>query len=177
MYAVIVYRARFSCEHSVTMSLMHSATIRSPLGMLTVTVNDTHLLSIDFVKSKTSNGKQSALLKKVIKELEEYFKGTRKKFTIPLKAHGTTFQKSVWNTMQKIDHGSSVSYAALAKAIKKPKSFRAVATACGKNPLPIVIPCHRVKSASGLGGYSGGIGKKMWLFTHEAGKKLQRSKK
>lgn len=151
---------------------MNSATIRSPLGILKIVTDGTHLQSITFTKKMLGTGKKSKFLLQVIKELDEYFQGKRVKFTVPLKASGTEFQKAVWKEMGKINHGRTKTYGALAKAIKRPKAVRAVGTACGKNPLPIIVPCHRVKGARGLGGYSGGLSKKRWLLQHEGKKRL-----
>jgi len=158
---------------------VHTASLRTPIGTLTVVADDTHVLSIGFKKSTaTKKGKTSKILSRALTELDEYFRGKRITFTFPMKAKGTQFQRKVWGTMSKIGHGRTMSYADVAKAIGLPKSFRAVANACGRNPLSIVIPCHRVTASNGeMGGYSGGTSKKKWLLTHERGKKLQRKRK
>ena len=86
-----------------------------------------------------------------------------------MEARGTAFQKSVWKEMSRIPYGKTLTYAQIAKRIGKPKAVRAVGTACGKNPLLVLIPCHRVVGSNGgLGGYSAGIPKKVWLLAHEA---------
>jgi methylated-DNA-[protein]-cysteine S-methyltransferase len=114
------------------------------------------IVKIEFNTKKT-NKKSSVLENDCIKQIKEYFARERKTFSIPIKFEGTPFQKSVWKEMQKIPYGKSISYKALAKRIGNPKSYRAVANACGKNSLPIIIPCHRVVASNGLGGYSAGI--------------------
>ncbi|MEQ1849793.1 MAG: methylated-DNA--[protein]-cysteine S-methyltransferase [Candidatus Peribacteraceae bacterium] len=155
---------------------MPSATIHSPIGHLKITTDDMHLKAIEFVTSIKVSEKKTALLRAVVKELEEYFAGKRIRFTVPVKVDGTAFQKAVWKAMQSIGHGQSKSYGALAKAIKRPKAFRAVGRACGKNPIPIIIPCHRIKGTNGMGGYSGGVGKKKWLLQHEEKLRMKNEK-
>jgi methylated-DNA-[protein]-cysteine S-methyltransferase len=92
-----------------------------------------------------------------INQLEEYFAGTRKTFNLPLKINGTAFQMSVWNALKKIPYGRAVSYKYIAEQIGDEKAVRAIGGANGANPVPIIIPCHRVINADGkLGGYSGG---------------------
>jgi len=106
--------------------------------------------------------------KNVIKELGEYFKGTRTSFNFRMEAGGTDFQKKVWNELSKIPFGATVSYADIAKAIKKPKAVRAVGTAVGSNPLSIAVPCHRVLSSDKkLAGFAGGLESKMVLLKRE----------
>ncbi|MGV8168676.1 MAG: methylated-DNA--[protein]-cysteine S-methyltransferase [Candidatus Nanoarchaeia archaeon] len=106
-------------------------------------------------KSKTK--KETKLEKECRRQINEYISGKRKKFDVKLKFSGTHFQEKVWKEMQKIPYGKTLSYGELAARIGKPKAYRAVANACGKNPLPIIIPCHRVVASDGLGGYSAGI--------------------
>lgn len=105
----------------------------------------------------------------VKKQLTEYFAGSRVNFDLKVRPEGTLFQKQVWEEMQKIPFGETITYAELAKRVGRPEAWRAVANACGKNPIVIVIPCHRVVgSYRKLGGYSGGLDKKQWLLQHEA---------
>lgn len=103
------------------------------------------------------------------RQLEDYFAGSRKEFDLPLDVEGTPFQKRVWNVLARIPYGKTLSYRDVARRIRNPKAFRAVGTANGRNPLPIVIPCHRVIAADGsLGGYAGGLTTKVRLLHHEA---------
>lgn len=114
----------------------------------------------------------SKILETAVKELIEYFNGERKKFDVSLDIQGTEFQKRVWNQLRKIPFGKTYSYKDLAKQIKNENACRAVGTANGKNPLCIIIPCHRIISADGsLGGYSGGLDLKIKLLELE-GKKF-----
>lgn len=102
-----------------------------------------------------------------MKELCEYFSGKRTSFSIPIAITGTPFQRKVIRAMQAIPFGETRTYAEIARAIGKPTAVRAVGSACGANPIPIVIPCHRVVGSHDIGGYSGGIRKKLWLIKHE----------
>lgn len=116
--------------------------------------------------------KENLILQNAVKELSEYFAGTRKKFDLPLDIEGTEFQKRVWSQLRKIPFGKTYSYKELATQIKNEKACRAVGTANGKNPLCIIIPCHRIIAADGtLGGYSGGLDLKIKLLELE-GKKF-----
>ena len=110
-----------------------------------------------------------ALLIEAIEQLDEYFKGKRQDFDLPLDTGlGTPFQQSVWKALQDINHGETISYATLAKNVDNPKGFRAVAQANGRNPLSLIIPCHRVIASDGkLGGYTGGIEIKQTLLDIE----------
>ncbi len=101
-------------------------------------------------------------------ELKKYFDGKLTQFKTPLHLLGSPFQNKVWNALLKIPHGETRSYLDIAKSIKKPTAFRAVALANGANKMSIVIPCHRVINNNGnLGGYGGGISRKEWLINHE----------
>ncbi|HEV7230833.1 MAG TPA: methylated-DNA--[protein]-cysteine S-methyltransferase [Bacteroidia bacterium] len=101
-------------------------------------------------------------------QLDEYFGGKRTVFDVPLDLQGTEFQVRVWNELLRIPFGETVSYLHIANALGDPKSTRAVGNANGKNPVPVIVPCHRIIGAGGsLVGYSGGIEKKKWLLEFE----------
>lgn len=103
-------------------------------------------------------------------QLDAYFAGTLQHFTLPLSPQGTEFQQSVWGALQKVKYGVTCSYRDIARAIGKPAASRAVGAANGANPIPIVIPCHRVIGTNGtLTGFAGGLYTKHWLLSHEAG--------
>lgn len=112
------------------------------------------------------NEPAQALLIEAIEQLEEYFKGDRQAFDLALDLSlGTPFQQQVWQALQDINYGQTISYATLARNVDNPKGFRAVANANSKNPFSIIIPCHRVISSDGkLGGYTGGLDKKEYLL-------------
>ena len=101
-------------------------------------------------------------------QLQEYFAGGRRSFELALVPEGTPFQREVWRALRDVPYGCTVSYGELAAAIGRPRAVRAVGLANGANPLPIVIPCHRVIGADGsLTGYGGGLERKRWLLAHE----------
>lgn len=107
-------------------------------------------------------------MNQAVKELEQYFDGNRTSFDLPLRPEGTEFQMSVWRTLEKIAYGETWSYKEVAKKIRNPNAVRAVGTANGKNPLSIIVPCHRVIAADGgLGGYAGGLKRKIQLLDLE----------
>lgn len=120
------------------------------------------------------NQPNQAILLQTIRQLNEYFDGTRKDFSIPLDfSYGTQFQQQVWATLLTIDYGQTISYAELAARIGNPKAYRACANANGKNPLSLLIPCHRVVASDGsLGGYTGGIAIKKALLDLERAHRL-----
>jgi methylated-DNA-[protein]-cysteine S-methyltransferase len=103
-----------------------------------------------------------------LRQLTEYFAGTRRKFDLPLRLRGTEFQKRVWQELTEIPYGQTWSYGELAKRINNPSASRAVGLANGRNPISILVPCHRVIGADGsLTGYGGGLERKQWLLAHE----------
>jgi methylated-DNA-[protein]-cysteine S-methyltransferase len=110
-----------------------------------------------------------ARFKEVIGQLNAYFRGELKVFTVPLSLRGTDFQLQVWNALRKIPYGETISYAQLARGIGNPKAVRAVGLANGQNPIPIIIPCHRVIGSDGsLTGFGGGLPNKKKLLTLES---------
>ena len=120
------------------------------------------------VSSLKSSEPEVKILADAVFQLEEYFKGQRKNFDLPLDAKGTAFQKQVWNQLSQIPYGRTCSYKQIAQQIKNDKAIRAVGSANGKNPLFIIVPCHRVIASDGtLGGYAGGIEVKMKLLDLE----------
>jgi len=150
----------------------YNRVITTPLGNMITTANEDAIISFDFIeegKIYQSINAPSPLLLRLEKEVLEYFRGERKEFTIPLSPSGTTFQKEVWDTLLSIPYGTTVSYKTEAKIFGNPKAIRAVANANGKNPISILIPCHRVIASDGsLGGYSGGLDKKKFLLFLES---------
>ncbi len=111
----------------------------------------------------------SPIIKKCRKELDEYFQGSRKHFTVQIQMNGTDFQKKVWTALCEIPYGRTISYLELSKRIGDTKAIRAVGTANGNNKISIIIPCHRVIGSDGsLVGYGGDLWRKKWLLEHEA---------
>jgi methylated-DNA-[protein]-cysteine S-methyltransferase len=151
----------------------------SPIGILELNAVDENLTAILFTNSY--KGKKidelkvqfkkpnSNILKKVITQLDEYFKGERKTFDIDYTLNGTPFQQTVWNELTNIPYGNTISYLTLSKRLGNAKAIRAVGTANGNNPISIAIPCHRVIGSNGdLVGYGGDLWRKKWLLEHEA---------
>jgi methylated-DNA-[protein]-cysteine S-methyltransferase len=147
--------------------------VASPVGKLRLVASEKGLVAIDV----RSNAKQvatakdasaQAILLKTKKQLEQYFAGRRTSFDVALDLVGTEFQVQAWRALCRIPFGKTISYGQQAAKIKKPKAFRAVGSANGKNPIPIIVPCHRVVSSDGsLGGYSLGLKMKKQLLALE----------
>ena len=134
---------------------MPQLSMHSPVDDITVSAEDDKIVAVDWGWS--SEQTKTPLLVEAKRQLEDYFDGKLTKFTLPLDPAGTDFQRQVWRLMTKIPSGRTETYGALAKKLEA--SARSVGTACGRNPLPILIPCHRVVGADGnLGGYSGSGG-------------------
>jgi len=133
---------------------MSSLSMPSPIGHLTIEERDEKIVAISWANRPAGNG--SPLLAEVARQLQAYFDGKLSHFDLPLAPAGSPFEKRVWSAMQKIPYGETRCYGDLAAAISS--APRAVGGACGKNPIPIVIPCHRVLAKAGLGGYSGAGG-------------------
>ena len=146
---------------------MFSSFIESPIGQLVIKANEHEVFSIKFLDQLTDqNPNKITEIAKV--QFIEYFEGKRNNFDFPMLQIGTDFQKNVWNELQRIDAGKPITYAALAKRMKKPLAIRAIASANGKNNLLIAIPCHRVIGSNGeLIGFSAGLWRKKWLLEHE----------
>jgi len=107
------------------------------------------------------------VLKETATQLEEYFARERTAFDLPMVLEGTTFQKQVWSELSNIGYGTTISYGELARRVGRPKGPRAVGQANGKNPIPLIVPCHRVVASNGLGGYGGGLPMKRSLLAVE----------
>ncbi|MGY0615089.1 methylated-DNA--[protein]-cysteine S-methyltransferase [Vibrio sp. FJH11] len=153
--------------------------ITSPLGMVTIQANSHGLLGIWFETCTTKpddlgvRDDHHPILTQTERQLGEYFSGLRNEFELPLAATGTDFQHQVWHALTTIPYGETWSYQDIADAIGNPKAVRAVGMANGKNPISIVVPCHRVIGKSGkLTGYAGGIERKQRLLALEQGKPL-----
>ena len=141
----------------------------SPFGFITITAEDEKITSVEVCKKATSVG-SSKVLEDAAKQIDSYLKGTRPKFSLPLKVSGTPFQLAVWKAIANVPFGKTVSYGEIAAAIGKPQAARAVGAAVGANPTPLLVGCHRVLGSNGsLTGYSGGQGikTKKLLLDHE----------
>ncbi len=144
---------------------------KSLLGIVKIVGTQDCILSLDFVEQmQPGDDDLPFCVKECVKQIAEYFEGKRQEFFLNLDPHGTNFQRLVWRQLEKIPFGKLVSYAEIASVIGKPKACRAVGSANGKNPIAIIIPCHRVIGSDGsLTGYGGGLWRKEWLIEHERG--------
>ena len=138
----------------------------SPVGVLKIISDGSAVKSIEITEAAGENS-GDAVTAEAVKQLREYFDGTRKKFTFPIDPDGTDFQKRVWNILRTIPYGQALSYGEVAGLAGNKKACRAVGNAVGRNPVLIAIPCHRVKAANGLGGFSAGIEVKKFLVKKE----------
>jgi methylated-DNA-[protein]-cysteine S-methyltransferase len=156
---------------------MNYCFLDTPIGTLLIAGDDKALRLISFPKNgkprKPEHGwveSSRGPVGEALRQLREYFAGTRADFDLPLAPEGTGFQRSVWKQLQAIPYGKTISYGELARRVGNPKASRAVGSANGKNPIPIVIPCHRVIAAGGkLGGFGGGLPTKEKLLALESG--------
>ena len=178
--------------------MLYQSLIDSPLGDLIAIASQTHLLLLEFADSKqleekleksslntpsfwtkwriqrhgsfahTQDDEESSILLQTRKELREYFSWTRRSFSLPLAPAGTEFQKKAWEALSRIPYGETRSYKEEAILAWNPKAVRAIGGANNKNPIIIIIPCHRVIGKNGkLVGYGGGMERKVWLLEHE----------
>ena len=154
-----------------------STTMSSPIGVLTVEVSDAGVCAVWWHDDPRPRGDaptaaptaaQQQLLDTTVRQLGEYFAGTRTVFDVPLDPHGTPFQRAAWDVLRTIPFGSTMTYGQQAVALGDPNKARAVGAANGRNPIGIIVPCHRVVGASGaLTGFAGGLDAKAWLLDHE----------
>lgn len=143
---------------------MPRLTLDTPTGPLTLTEEDGAITRVDWGQGGAD---ETALLRAARSQLDAYFAGTRETFDLPLRPNGSAFQRATCEAMLAIPFGETRTYGDLARALDAPA--QAVGQACGGNPIPVIIPCHRVLGASSLGGYSGrgGVETKVWLLRHE----------
>jgi methylated-DNA-[protein]-cysteine S-methyltransferase len=152
----------------------------SPQGPILLVADDKGLAGLYFEKQKHFAGRspdwrhdpRNRVLAQARRELDEYFAGKRRRFEVPLSPTGTAFQKSVWQAISTIGYGETISYGELARRAGVPGSARAAGAATGRNPIGIIVPCHRVVGANGsLTGYAGGLGRKKALLALERGER------
>lgn len=148
---------------------MEKVVINCPLGFVLIEGNEDGISKISVTSEKTILSETiPALFREVVTQLNEYFEGNRTDFQFKINPNGTDFQKKVWEELLKIPFGKTASYQEVTNNLGDPKAIRAVANANGKNPLWIVVPCHRVIGSDGsLTGYAGGLWRKKWLLDHE----------
>ena len=149
-------------------------TLPSPIGPLTLVASPTALVEIRFADDArplaATRDDAHPILARAAAELTAYFAGTARTFTVPLDGAGTAFQRDVWRALLDIPFAATCGYGEVAARIGRPSASRAVGAANGRNPIPIIVPCHRVIGKDGsLTGYGGGMAIKQWLLAHEAG--------
>jgi methylated-DNA-[protein]-cysteine S-methyltransferase len=151
-----------------SVACMHS--VATPIGPLRLGAEDGRLSRVEFAASAETRSNEPVLLEAEA-QLRAYFAGELRRFDLPLAPRGTAFQLSVWDALLEISYGSTTSYSELAAAIGRPSACRAVGAANGRNPLAVIVPCHRViGAAGGLTGYGGGLERKRMLLALEAAK-------
>jgi len=155
---------------------MVATLFESPIGELRLTASDSALTGVWFpgqgelpaAPANDGHGPANAVLARACEQLAEYFAGGRTTFAVPLEPAGTPFQRRVWEALRAIPYGTTLSYSELARRLGDVRATRAVGAANGRNPIPIIVPCHRVVGADGsLTGFGGGLDRKRWLLEHE----------
>lgn len=148
---------------------METIYLNTPVGTLEIKGDIDGLAFVNFIDPEESESKIiSESLQNTVQQLSEYFEGNRTNFKLKLNPEGTFFQKKVWQQIKDIPFGKTASYQEIANQLGDPKAIRAAASANGKNPIAIIIPCHRVIGSDGsLIGYAGGLHRKKWLLEHE----------
>lgn len=163
--------------HRAPHRTLHRTSIDSPIGELTIVADDDAVVAIRFDTDRdrrqpdviaASELADHPILRAAARQLREYFVGERTEFELPLAPMGTVFQLEAWEALRRVPYGTTVSYGEQAAAMGDRRKARAVGAANGRNPIPIVVPCHRVVGANGhLTGFAGGIEAKAWLLDHE----------
>ena len=154
---------------------METCYIDTPLGIAKIAGDNNGVASVSVLNSNEKITVEiPEVLEDCVYQLKEYFREERQQFDLKLNPQGTIFQKKVWQQLEQIPYGKTISYLTLSKQIGDVKAIRAAASANGKNPLWIIVPCHRVIGSDGsLIGYAGGISRKQWLLNHESPNKQQ----
>lgn len=155
--------------------MLYTKHYSSPIGVLEISANDTYLTHVLFREAQKKPSKQldetpeiSSIIEETIKQFDAYFAGKLKDFDLPMLTEGTDFQRNVWEFLKTIPYGKTISYLEFSRRIGNEKAIRAVGTTNGKNPLTIILPCHRVIGSDGsLVGYGGDLWRKEWLLRHE----------
>jgi methylated-DNA-[protein]-cysteine S-methyltransferase len=152
------------------MTTLETAVLRTPIGWLTLTATADALQHIQCSGSRPAHvpapAKRGTVLTQAMHELEGWLAGKQTSFTVPLRLTGTPFQQRVWAALQRVPHGSTLTYGELARQVRC-RSPRAIGQAVGANPICIIIPCHRIVASQGLGGFAFGLPAKRWLLKHE----------
>jgi methylated-DNA-[protein]-cysteine S-methyltransferase len=170
-YAIFVKTIIFSrsSSNSDNMKMVHRAFIKSPIGFLELVGSEKGLQEVHFLDFKVKIQKRfPGCLKEAADQLDAYFSNSLTKFTVRVDLTGTSFQHRVWRELMKVPFGSTTTYLEIAKKLGNEHTLRAVGGANASNPIPIIVPCHRVIGRNGkLVGYAGGLRRKKWLLEHE----------
>ena len=149
---------------------LHYGYLNTPVGILEICASEQGVRSIFFRENRAYDESTNRHVEMALSQLASYFNGQLSEFNLALDAQGTEFQKQVWHQLFQIPYGETCSYSDIAKKLNNEKAVRAVGAANGKNPISIVVPCHRVIGANGtLTGYAGGLERKAWLLRLEKG--------
>jgi methylated-DNA-[protein]-cysteine S-methyltransferase len=161
-------------KRGAALTKIYYTEIESPIGPLFLTMESDHLTNVCMSQQKRSVEVQPDWILNnrpflaIAKQFAEFFRGKRREFNVPLRMRGTDFQRSVWDELRKIPYGTTTTYGEIAKRIRNPKAVRAVGLANGQNPIPIIVPCHRVIGSNGkLTGFGGGLENKAFLLQLE----------
>lgn len=149
-------------------------TYNSPIGLLRIEADEQAIIGIKIIQQdEPQMGYESDLIRSTYQQIQQYFEGTRTQFTIPIRLEGTPFQQKVWSALQTIPYGETRTYGEIAKMIGNPKACRAVGGANNKNPILILVPCHRVIGSNGaLVGFAAGMNVKQMLLLRETGQAI-----
>ncbi len=148
--------------------MIYTDYLNTPIGTMKIQASLQGVIRVDFSAPEGDSVQASELTDRCKQQLKEYFDGQRRLFDLPLDQPGSPVQRTVWRCLKKIPYGEVVSYADVAVMANSPKAVRAVGAANGKNPIGIIVPCHRVIGSNGtLTGYAGGLERKAWLLRHE----------
>lgn len=141
---------------------------KSPIGLIDIQATEDDIIAMLFIEEAQQTQTPNTLTREASQQLSAYFAQTLTKFDLPLSSKGTEFQQNVWQTLKSIPYGTTCSYGDIARKLNNPNAVRAVGAANGKNPISIVVPCHRVIGANGtLTGYAGGLERKTYLLSLE----------
>ena len=153
---------------------MYKFMYNSPIGEIRISYNQNAITGLDFLPLDSDPSEDSPILNECLTQLDEYFAGKRQTFSINIEfTRGTDYQKKVWAALCSVNYGETASYKDIASLIGNSKAARAIGSANNKNPISIIVPCHRIIGTSGkMVGYGGGIEKKIWLLEHEKNNKI-----
>ena len=158
-------------ESTNSVTELYSGFIKCDIGFLDIKASSEKIVSVYFSDTEPEDGVSNHIVEQSKSQLLEYFAGSRKSFSLPLDLRGTDFQIDVWHELMKIPFGEVITYSKLAYRMGDIKKIRAVGTTNGKNPVGIIVPCHRVVGKNGkLVGYGGGLWRKKWLLDFESGR-------